>query len=255
MWQQLRTWRGLKVLILQGDKAGRWPTGAITHDCESAPPLAPNPGFLQEALISSLLPFSLSLGCDSCPVPALGLAGMTVTLTILHGPSQLAICLRVGSSFPFWKPYLKWLMTSSLIATAVALKRIVTLVLIFHSYNLEELETAIRWHCPSAASRHVAFTRSLRGCGGPPVMSPSPVFLNNGCTVSQEGAPDGEGDSAGHDPAAPASKGGGRKGGCSFLCDSWCPGSTGLRRGNAERRVGDRIINMGAQGASCCFSA
>lgn len=59
--------------------------------------------------------------------------------------------------------------------------------------------------------------------------SPSHVFLNNVFTVSQEGAPDGEGNSAGHDPAAPASKGGRRKRGCSFLCDSWCPGSTGLR--------------------------
>lgn len=61
-------------------------------------------------------------------------------------------------------------------------------------------------------------------------LSPSPVFLNNVRTVSQEGAPDGEGNSAGHDPAAPTSKGGGREGGCSFLWDSWCPGSTGLRR-------------------------
>lgn len=59
--------------------------------------------------------------------------------------------------------------------------------------------------------------------------SPSHVCLNNVLTVSQEGAPDGEGNSAGHDPAAPASKGRRRKRGCSFLCDSWCPGSTGLR--------------------------
>lgn len=60
--------------------------------------------------------------------------------------------------------------------------------------------------------------------------SPARVFLDNVRTVSQEGAPDGEGDSAGHDPAAPASEGGWRKRGPGFLCDSWCPGSAGLRR-------------------------
>lgn len=70
--------------------------------------------------------------------------------------------------------------------------------------------------------------------------SPSRVFLNNVRTVSQEGAPDGEGNSAGHDPAATASKGGGRERGCSFLCDSWCPGSAGLRRDRMRGEEGER---------------
>ena len=118
-------------------------------------------------------------------------------------------------------------MTLGLIGTAVTLKRSVTFVLIFNWSNLEELETAIRGQCPSAFSRHVALPRSLGGCRGRP--SPSRVFLNNMRTVSQGGAPDGEGNSPGHGPAAPASKGGGGEGGCSFLCDSWHPGSTVLR--------------------------
>lgn len=59
--------------------------------------------------------------------------------------------------------------------------------------------------------------------------SPSRVFLNRACTVSQEGAPDGEGNSAGHEPAAPAGKGGGRERGYGILCDSWRPGGAGLR--------------------------
>lgn len=123
-------------------------------------------------------------------------------------------------------------MTSGLVGTAVALKRSVTFVLIFNWSNLEELETAIRGQCPSAFSRHVALSRSLGGCRGRP--SPSRVFLNNVRTVSQGGAPDGEGNSPGHGPAAPASKGGGGEGGCSFLCDSWRPGSTVLRPDRTE---------------------
>lgn len=60
-------------------------------------------------------------------------------------------------------------MTSGLLEIAVALKRSVALVLIFNAYTLEELETAVRGECPSASSRHVPLTRSLRGCRGPPV--------------------------------------------------------------------------------------
>lgn len=59
--------------------------------------------------------------------------------------------------------------------------------------------------------------------------SPSRVFLNCVRTVSPEGAPDGEGNPAGHEPAAPAGKGGGRERGYGVLCDSWCPGGAGLR--------------------------
>lgn len=47
-------------------------------------------------------------------------------------------------------------------------------------------------------------------------------------TVSPGGAPDGEGNTAGHDPAAPANKGDRRRG-HSFPFHSWCSGGTGLR--------------------------
>ncbi|KAI5267807.1 Disrupted In Schizophrenia 1 Protein [Manis pentadactyla] len=55
--------------------------------------------------------------------------------------------------------------------------------------------------------------------------------------VSQEGAPDGEGNSAGHDPAAPASKGSRRKGG-RLPCDSWPLGNTGSLGGTAQGKEG-----------------
>lgn len=46
---------------------------------------------------------------------------------------------------------------------AIALTRSVKFVLIFNSYNLEELETAIRCQCPSASCRHTcSYQISLR---------------------------------------------------------------------------------------------
>lgn len=68
----------------------------------------------------------------------------------------MAICfgLRAESPFSVLKPSLRELITSGLIEIAIALARSVKFVLIFNSYNLGELDTAIRWQCPSASGRH-----------------------------------------------------------------------------------------------------
>lgn len=63
------------------------------------------------------------------------------------------------------------------------------------------------------------------GCGE---LGPLLVCSLTMSTVSPGGAPDGEGNTAGHDPAAPANKGGRRRG-LRFLFNSWGSGSRGLR--------------------------
>ena len=68
---------------------------------------------------------------------------------------------------------------------------------------------------------------SYKPSGGCRKLGPLLVCSLTMSTVSPGGAPDGEGNTAGHDPAAPANKGGRR--GLSFLSDSWCSGNRGLR--------------------------
>jgi hypothetical protein len=119
-----------------------------------------------------------------------------------------------------------------LIEIAVILKRSVKFVSIFNSYNLEVLETALD------GGAHLLWAGLLLSyvLGQPQSTRSFPMCSLTVSTVSQGGTEDGEGDSAVHDPAAPASKGGRRRRGCGLPPNSWCPGSTSLRRGGWRRR-------------------
>lgn len=138
-------------------------------------------------------------------------------------------------------------MTPGLAGTAGTPKRRVSCVLIFNSYNLEELEAAIRWPCASASRTLHALPRS------PEAQRPPVTFLHapsRACRLSGEHSR-WRGDLYGHDPAAPAGEaGGGSEAVASCATAGFQEAQTRAVAG-WERR-GDRIAHVGLGGRGQC---